>query len=152
MIGGLKDTFPTRTRTEGFLEEIKKNELTTRDEWIIYTSYNEEGGYRAMSRLLKSGDLPTAIFCHSDMIAIGAIKAINDAGYSVPDDISVIGFDDVEISTYINPGLTTVRQDSYSMGNQAANLLKTMMENPDAGAEPIVLPVELVIRESCKKI
>ncbi len=105
-----------------------------------------------MTRMLKSRELPTAVFCHSDMIAIGAIKAIKDSGYSVPDDFSVIGFDDVEVSTYINPGLTTVRQDSYSMGNQAANLLKSMMENPGARVEPIVLPVDLIIRESCKKI
>lgn len=152
MIGGLKDTFPTKTRSEGFFAETKINGLTVRDEWIIYTSYNEEGGYRAMTRMLKSRELPTAVFCHSDMIAIGAIKAIKDSGYSVPDDFSVIGFDDVEVSTYINPGLTTVRQDSYSMGNQAANLLKSMMENPGARVEPIVLPVDLIIRESCKKI
>lgn len=151
MIAG-EVTFPTKCRSKGFLEEINNLHMTTKTDWIVNTSYSEEGGYKAMTEMLKRKDLPTAFFCHSDMIAIGAMKAIKDTGYSVPDDFSIIGFDDVEISSYINPNLTTIKQDTYLMGDTAADILQTMMNNPDKTSNPFVLPVELVVRESCKKI
>jgi len=152
MIAGPEDTMPTEYRTKGFSQRIKELNINSRKEWNTNTSFNEEGGYNAMNELLEQKELPTAFFCQSDMIAIGAMKAIKEAGYSVPDDFSIVGFDGLEIGSYMTPNLTTVRQDSYLMGDKAANLLGTMIDNPKEKVSPLVLPVELVVRESCKKI
>ncbi len=152
MIAGLEDTMPTKCRTEGFNQRIEELNLQSRKEWTINTFFNEEGGYNAMNELLKQEELPTAFFCHSDMIAIGAMKSIKEAGYRIPDDFSIVGFDGLEIGSYMTPNLTTVRQDSYLMGDKAANILSNMMDNPEKKVSPLTLPVELVIRESCKKI
>ena len=151
MIAG-EDTFPSQYRSRGFREEIAKLDMCTKDSWIAAeTSFNEEGGYREMKKILIQKELPTAFFCHSDMIAIGAMKAIRDAGYSVPDDFSIIGFDDLEISSIINPNLTTIKQDTYLMGNMAADTLLNMMKEPDSDNNPLILPVELIRRESCRE-
>lgn len=152
MIAGLENTMPTKYRTEGFNQCIREHNLDSRKEWKINTFYSEEGGYSAMNELLKQEELPTAFFCHSDMIAIGAMKAIKNAGYKVPDDFSIVGFDDLGISSYMTPNLTTIRQDSYLMGDKAANLLLEMINNPEGKVSPQILPVELIVRESCKKI
>lgn len=152
MIAGLENTMPTKHRTEGFLQRVKELNLVSREEWITNTFYSEESGYHAMNELLKHDKLPTAFFCHSDMIAIGAMKAIKDAGYKIPDDFSIIGFDGLEIGCYMTPNLTTIRQDSYAMGDKAADLLMEMISNSDVKVSPVVLPVELIVRESCKKI
>ncbi|NLM96116.1 MAG: LacI family transcriptional regulator [Halanaerobiaceae bacterium] len=152
MIAG-EDTFPSQCRSRGFREEIARLGMCTKEKWIAAeTSFNEEGGYREMKKILKQKELPTAFFCHSDMIAIGAMKAIQDAGYSVPGDFSIIGFDDLEISSIINPALTTIKQDTYLMGNMAADILFKMMKENERETEPLVLPVELVKRESCRAI
>lgn len=151
MIAG-EDTFPSQYRSRGFREEIAKLNMCTKDKWIAAeTSFNEEGGYQEMKKILKHKELPTAFFCHSDMIAIGAMKAIRDAGYSVPADFSIIGFDDLEISSIINPNLTTIKQDTYLMGNMAADTLFKMMKESESDNNPLILPVELIRRESCRE-
>ncbi|WP_286170284.1 substrate-binding domain-containing protein [Halocella sp. SP3-1] len=85
-------------------------------------------------------------------MAIGAMRAIEEAGFKVPDDFSLIGFDDIEASRYVRPALTTVAQNKEKMGSSIASLLINMIESPNAGNSPIILPVNLIERDSCKKI
>lgn len=151
MITGLQYTKPTQDRMRGYQQAVHNLQIPYRTEWIVNTEYSEVGGYKAMHQLLALMERPTAIFCHSDSIAIGAIKAIRDAGLNVPDDFSIVGFDDLMISSYIKPKLTTVRQDTYLMGSKAADLLSELINYSEKSISPIVLPTRLVERESTKK-
>ena len=102
--------------------------------------------------LLEHDDQPTAVLCFSDAIAVGFINAMQDSGRTVPDDISVVGFDDNPIATTTRPALTTVHQDSRAKGRAAAELLITALDRADATpskrARHLTLPTELVVRDS----
>ncbi|MEJ6951113.1 LacI family DNA-binding transcriptional regulator [Natronospora cellulosivora (SeqCode)] len=149
MITGIMHTCPAEDRYLGFEKEMNDLNLDINEKWILNTFFNEEGGYKSMEKILDMNDKPTAIFCQSDMIAIGAIKAIQNAGYSVPEDFSIIGFDGLEIGSYMTPALTTIKQDTYTMGDKAADLLLTMINKPEKKVSHVKLPVELIERESC---
>ncbi|MBA2133395.1 LacI family DNA-binding transcriptional regulator [Capillibacterium thermochitinicola] len=150
MIMGLTSTKTTQDRLEGFQLAFRELNLTCDPEWLVNGEYTEEGGYRAMRHLLQKKERPTAIFCQSDLMAIGAIRAIEEAGGKVPDDFSIIGFDDIEVSRYLRPGLTTMRQDKMAMGRSAAELILQMIHEPQSNFRPVILPVEVVERESCR--
>lgn len=152
MIMGLTSTKTTQDRLIGFQMALQELKLFYNPRWLVNGDYTEEGGYLGMKRLLKNEQLPTAIFCQGDNMAIGAMRAIEDAGYKVPDDFSVIGFDDIEVSRYVKPGLTTIKQNKLGMGKSAAELLLKMINEPYGACLPIVLPVEVVERESCRKL
>lgn len=152
MIMGHRVTKPAQDRLIGFQKEIDELNLTYNPKWIVGTEFGENGGYLAMKELLKLEDRPTAIFCQGDEIAIGAMKAIEEKGYNVPDDFSLIGFDDIEISRYITPGLTTIRQDKLTMGRKAAELLLEIINNPYRTYPPIILPTKLIERDSCRPL
>ena len=110
-----------------------------------------ESGRIAMEELLKLDTLPTAVFVAGDNFAIGAMDAIKAHGLSVPEDISVVGFDDIEMAKYLTPALTTVRQDTYVLGKRAADMLIYCIEG-GTEIQQAVIPVELVIRESCRPL
>ncbi|MFW5981548.1 MAG: LacI family DNA-binding transcriptional regulator, partial [bacterium] len=146
------DTRPAEDRYLGFKKEMQALDIEINEDWIVNTFFNEEGGYESMEKILAMDKKPSAIFCQSDMIAIGAIKAIKNAGYTVPDDFSVIGYDGLEIGNYMTPALTTIKQDTYTMGEKAADLLITMIDKPRKNINPVNLPVDLIVRDSCKKV
>lgn len=152
MIMGLTSTKTTQDRLIGFQMALQELKLSYNSKWLVNGDYTEEGGYLGMNQLLQNKQLPTAVFCQGDNMAIGAMKAIEEAGYKVPDDFSVIGFDDIEVSRYVKPGLTTIRQDKLEMGRSAAELLLKMINEPYGTYLPLILPVEVVERESCRRI
>src|ERR1700691_3090706 len=120
--------------------------------WSMKTGYHPmapEIGYKPMQALLKKTRDFTAIFCFNDIAAIGAIRALKDAGLSVPGDVSVVGFDDILSAAYYSPSLTTVRQPLFEMGKRGAEVLLYRIANRDKEypAEIVVAP-ELVVRES----
>jgi LacI family transcriptional regulator len=115
---------------------------------------NEKGGYTAAQKLLTSPTPPTALFCANDYIAIGAMKALRDMGLRVPEDVSVLGFDDSEMLDYLDCPLTTGRQHKHKLGEQAANILVMRMREDEGEGEKmpflnISLRPELVERDSC---
>jgi LacI family transcriptional regulator len=120
--------------------------------WSMKTGYHPmapEIGYKPMKALLEKTRDFTAIFCFNDISAIGAIRALKDAGLSVPGDVSVVGFDDIQSAAYSTPSLTTVRQPLAEMGTRGAQVLLERIANRDAPfAAEIVMAPELVIRES----
>ncbi|HTZ90729.1 MAG TPA: LacI family DNA-binding transcriptional regulator [Alloacidobacterium sp.] len=112
-------------------------------------SWSPGVGYDPMRDLLARTRDFTAIFCFNDISAIGVIRAIYDAGLSVPEDVSVVGFDDIMSAAYHKPSLTTVRQPLREMGRQGAQVLLDMISNPENQfPEEIVMPPELIVRES----
>jgi LacI family transcriptional regulator len=116
---------------------------------IQRVDFTEEGGYAGMQRLLALPTRPTAIFAANDMMALGAMLAIQEAGLSVPQDIAVVGFEDISTARLVNPPLTTVAQFQVELGRRAAELLFERLN----GAVPphgrtIEMPYQLVIRKS----
>ena len=122
------------------------------DGWSMKTGHHPmapEIGYKPMQSLLKKTHDFTAIFCFNDIAAIGAIRALKDSGLSVPGDVSVVGFDDIQSAEYATPSLTTVRQPLFEMGRRGAKvLLERIADREKAFAAEIVMTPELVVRES----
>ncbi len=120
--------------------------------WSMKTGYHPmapEIGYKPMQALLEKSRGFTAVFCFNDIVAIGAIRALNDAGISVPADISVVGFDDILSAAYFTPALTTVRQPLFEMGQRGAQVLLERIANREKEfPSEIVMPPEFIVRES----
>jgi LacI family transcriptional regulator len=144
-------TFAGEKRMQGYMQAMQKLGLPIQAQRVVQGSYDYtvESGRIAMEELLKSDTLPTAVFVAGDNLAVGAIGAIKAHGLSVPEDISVIGFDDIEMAKYLTPALTTVRQDTYVLGKRAADMLIYSIEG-GTEVQMAVIPVELVIRDSCR--
>jgi DNA-binding LacI/PurR family transcriptional regulator len=110
--------------------------------------YRRADGYRAARELLELDPRPDAIFCYSDLLAMGAIRAVFDAGLSVPEDVAIIGIDDIEEGRYSRPSLTTVSLDTPFIAHHAVARLLARIEDPDAPAGEVVAPHAIVVRES----
>ena len=125
---------------------------------LIYEPYIQEGvfqissGYEMACNLINGGKLPTAIFAASDPIAFGAIKAFTEHGIRVPEDISIVGFDDINMAQFSAPPLTTVSAPAYHMGMYGASILQHLLREHPGPALKIKLPCKLVVRNSCKAI
>ncbi len=115
---------------------------------ILESSFGIEGGAMAAGRLLDESDPPTAIFAFNDNTAIGAMRVARERGLRVPEDISIVGFDDSEQSAIVYPSLTTVRQPLAEMGRMAVSLLLRLLDNQRLEALHIELKTRLVVRES----
>lgn len=112
--------------------------------------YSEESGYRAGERLLAARRRPDAVFAANDMMAIGCLSAFNEAGVKVPDEIALVGFDDIPIARYMHPPLTTVRVRITELGQAALERLVEQMQAPEpAGADVTILACDVVVRASC---
>ncbi|MBW5448650.1 substrate-binding domain-containing protein [Cohnella sp. CFH 77786] len=149
LISDMPESYVGRLRLEGYRKGLRQAGLPDTEDYIAYGDYSRERGCAAMQTLLAKPAKPTAVVCCSDYAALGAIDAARDAGLSVPDDISVIGFDDLEIARNVRPALTTVRQDMLSIGRKSVELLDEMIQNPDCPAPAVIFPTELIIRETC---
>lgn len=144
--------YAARHRFEGYLQAIRSAGIEVNPELIKTGDFTEESGYRAMEELLDLQKRPTAVFAGNDVIAYGAIKAIKDRGLKIPEDISIVGFDDDYLSRYLNPPLTTVAVPAGGLGSEAAILLINMIENPESIRSHLkILPSHFSLRGSCKK-
>jgi DNA-binding LacI/PurR family transcriptional regulator len=135
-------------RFTGYKKALLDLKLPFRKEWIIYGKFSKEEAYKASKELFKSKKLPTAIFCSDDYMAIGVMESIKESGLSVPGDISVIGFDNIELSSYLKPSLTTVNQPIYEIGKKSTEYLLDLIEGKRTPPIHEFLDVDLVIRES----
>lgn len=115
-------------------------------------AFNSDSGYQMMSELLAQNTLPTAIFAASDLIAIGAMKAIHEHGLSIPEDLSLIGFDDIQMAEFTTPSLTTLHAPSYEIGQYGAKLLCQILKPGGACGMRVQLPCKLVERNSLRQI
>lgn len=133
---------------------VKKNNLAREDSLVQISNLRDYGGgYDAMNKLLSTKNRPTAIFATNDIAAIGAYRAAKKKGIRIPEDLSLIGFDDIEASSHLETPLTTVSQPIDKMGKMAVNILVEKSERKDSRKlREIVLEPKLVIRESCGKI
>lgn len=129
--------------------ERELRELGLYDESFVVKAYwSSNGGYDAMKRLLKQSTRPTACFIGSDPMTVGALRALHEHGLKVPEDMAIVGFDDIEISAYLNPPLTTVRAHTEQMGRAAVQLLLERIEGREAAVH-MTINTTLIVRESC---
>jgi DNA-binding LacI/PurR family transcriptional regulator len=135
-------------RCLGFRETLQEAEIAFESDMIVEGDWSASTGYDALMALSQTGRMPTAIFAQNDRIAIGAMRAARDLGLSIPALLSVIGVDDMPLASYFDPPLTTVRQDMFAIGREAARLLIRAIEQPDAPRQQMQLPAELVVRNS----
>jgi LacI family transcriptional regulator len=147
-ISGQLDYIAGRDRFEGYQQGLKMYELPYSTSYIQFGRYTIKGGYEAMNNLLELPNRPSAIICTSDLMAIGAIDAIEVSGLNVPRDISVIGFDNTLVAEIHKPGLTTVNQNIATMGTKAIEYLILMIEDKDYSPPVITQPVDLIVRKS----
>lgn len=120
--------------------------------YIQEEAFTIESGYQMMQKLLESDDVPTALIASSDPIAFGALHALSDKGIQVPQDISLIGFDDTSLSSFTSPPLTTIHAPAYDMGSFGANIVFNILRQHPATAMKIQLPCQLMERQSCRKL
>jgi len=137
-------------RFEGYKKALIESNLAFDDRLCVEGDFTENGGYYAAQRLLAHK--PDAIFSSSDLMAVGALRAVREAGLSIPEDIAIVGFDDLPPASRATPSLTTVRQPIQRMGSR---LVETLLDILEKGADPprrIIMETELVIRASCGAI
>jgi LacI family transcriptional regulator len=150
-ITGQLETKPGVDRLKGYRQALQATGLAYRDEYVAYGDFYVESGRRAMADLLSLDEPPTAVFAASDMMALGAIRAAGDAGLNVPADLSVVGFDDIQLADHMNPPLTTLRQDKAGLGVAAGTALMRLIDGQQDAVQPsTVLPVELIRRGSTR--
>lgn len=149
-ISGDMSQYTAVEKLEGYKRALKDAHLDIKDSLINKGDYTENSGYAAARELLTTAS-PTAIFAANDSMAIGAYRAINEAGLKIPEDISVIGFDNIEIAKYLQPPLTTVSTSVFQVVSAAVdNLIRSNEEDMDISA-CYRIPVELIARDSCRR-
>lgn len=152
MVGQIKENGVMKKRLLGYQQALEEFGVPFRQEYVLEGQIDYESGI-ALSQCLLARKLPTtAIVAAADILAIGAMKGLYEAGLRVPEDYSVIGFDDLEISQYLTPGLTTVRQQISLKGQKAVELLLKHIEDPTLSKQEEILPLQLVERGSVRKI
>jgi len=151
-IGGVEGYLNNTERFEGLKRAMRDAGLDMKKQYTRSGDWTFEGGYSTMKELLNWPEKPTAVFAANDMMALGAVKAAADAGFSVPEDISVVGFDNIEQCGHSSPSLTTVGADVGLIAKQTLKSLLELIADPGAPAVKIVIPVELFTRGSVKEI
>jgi LacI family transcriptional regulator len=139
-------------RYEGYKKALQEAGFSLQENYVKMGYLKYEGGYRAMISFLKEPSPPTAVFCANDMMALGAIDACKEKGVKVPQNIAVVGFDDMWIASLKTVQLTTVRQPRYQMGAKAVDFMIERIQGERGEIKRVMLPTKLVIRQTCGKI
>lgn len=140
-----------RDRYKGFKQAMAQHSLTVESYLVQEGDFSFESGFNLMKKFLALDVPPTAVFAANDEMAIGAIKAIKSKGLSVPEDISVVGFDDIKFASIFEPALTTIAQPSFEIGKKAMELLIKIINKDELEKNQYILEDKLVVRDSCKK-
>ncbi|WP_206541915.1 ribose operon transcriptional repressor RbsR [Winslowiella iniecta] len=147
-IVGPLDKTPARLRLEGYKRAMAAAGLPVLPGYIVDSDFEFQGGYNAMNQLLTLSEVPQAVFTSNDAMAVGVYHALYQAGLSVPQDVAVIGYDDIELARYLTPPLTTIHQPKDELGELAIDTLIHRLADPGASQQTLVLTPELVERAS----
>ena len=150
-ITGPLTTRSALNRLKGYQLALKNYNIEYDNELIGEGDFRIKGGYQVMKRFLKLTKLPTAIFAANDLLALGAMQAIQKKNFYIPEKFSVIGFNDIELASFVYPSLTTIRQPILEMGNLAVKMLLKIIIDNEFNQKKVILRPKLIIRESCKE-
>lgn len=149
MIGGPQRNYDATERLRGYRTALAESGIELDESLIVQGDFSELSGHGAVKQLLDLERRPTAIFAANDSMAIGALSALRENHVRVPDDMAVAGFDDIPLARYMNPPLSTVHVDISQLGERAAALLLSSLQNDNRSHEQLQLSTTLVIRASC---
>ncbi|MGR3763161.1 LacI family DNA-binding transcriptional regulator [Rossellomorea sp. NS-SX7] len=148
-VSGPYNSHDNELRFKGYQSALEKHGIEYRSKWKVSGGFTREGGYQATKMIIAQKDVPQAIFYANDEMAIGGLQALNEKKLSVPDDISIIGFDDIQLSEYVSPPLTTMRQPKYEAGALAVHLIFQVLSKEKVDPN-YKLTTELIERKSVK--
>jgi DNA-binding LacI/PurR family transcriptional regulator len=152
MISGPVRTTPGRQRAKGYFDALKERSLDLPREYFVESDFTESGGYFAMDKVLGLSPTPTAVFVANNLMTLGALRLMRDRNVSIPSQMSVIGFDDIDTAELLNPPLTTIARNAFEQGAIAMQLMTRLLEEgSDVVAERSMVNVRLVERASCAK-
>ena len=139
-----------RHRLRGYLDFLSERGIAEVEQWIFHGNWSEHSGYAGFSHLVNLKDPPTAIFCSNDLMAIGAMRAAADLGVGIPETVSIVGYDDIRLASFVNPRLTTIHQPIDRVGKTAAELLLRLLSGQSDQPQQVTLQPELIVRKSCE--
>ena len=148
-INGPAEISVAQERLAGYYDALREASLTPRDFLVIHSDFRQEGGHAAMGQLLRLAKPPRAVLIANNLMALGALQAIHERGLRIPDEVAVLGFDDMPWATSLRPPLTAVAQPAEEIGRTAAQLLLDRLNDPSRMARQVILPATLVVRASC---
>ncbi|MFC4600632.1 LacI family DNA-binding transcriptional regulator [Cohnella hongkongensis] len=147
-ISNSSSSYDHKLRYKGYMQALNDYGYKSASNLNVNGKFTIDDGYRATKLLIAQRNLPDAIFYANDEMAVGGMQAFKESGIRVPEEISVIGFDDILLAEYMNPPLTTIRQPKYEVGSLAAHLILQLLDGKSIDHE-YMLPTELVVRKSC---
>lgn len=151
-IAGPEDMPLCHYRQQGYVQALRRNGITVDPHYIARGNFTFEAGANALEQLLAQPVPPTAVFCHSDVMALGALSLAKRRGLKVPDDLSIVGFDNIALSEFCDPPLTTVSQPRFDIGREGMLLLLEQMQGHNVNSGSRLLDCELIVRGSTQKI
>jgi len=140
---------PSARRITGYQQALRDANLVVEPELIVSGDFHPESGWKLGRTMLSEKNAPKAIFACNDLMAMGVLRAATELGLQVPGDLAMVGYDDIELASYTNPPLTTVKQPKFEMGVAALNFLISRIQNKQSAPQSVLLPVSMVIRSSC---
>lgn len=149
--GDLDSNFDKNNLVDFRFRDYKKS-LADRGQDLVYVrNFTPQSGYEAIKEALKSGSFPEALIAANDAMAIGALKAFKEAGIKVPEEVSLISFNDTTAAEFANPALTSVHVETLQMGRASVKVMIDLLDDDEAGTYKVTFPTKLVYRESCSK-
>ncbi|CAM2824973.1 LacI family DNA-binding transcriptional regulator [Paenibacillus sediminis] len=148
-LSGPVNSYNNQKRLVGFKRALEEADIAFQSAINVQGHFTEHGGYQVMKSLLMSKNVPDAIFSANDEMAIGAIQALTEAGIRVPQDVAIVGFDDIRLSSYIRPALSTIGHPKQEWGTVATHVVFQTLQDPSEQSRSIMLDTELIIRDSC---
>jgi DNA-binding LacI/PurR family transcriptional regulator len=151
-VGGMKHLSVMHEREQGYLVALQKHNLPLVADYLRQGDNRQNGGYSAVCELLSLEFPPTAILIANNLMTLGGLQAIHESGLEIPEQISLIGFDDMDWASSLRPPLTVVAQPAYEMGETAATILLDRIRNPEQPPRIVLLDTRLIIRASCRDL
>ena len=152
VITGNREAPSTEQRLKGYRKALAKAGIEFNENLVFYGEYTLESGSVTTEKILKSDQNPTAILCMCDETALGSLYTLKSQGINVPEDISVVGFDDIKFARYFSPALTTIAQPVDEIGKQCVELLLNIIDGKALSQPSVILPHKLIVRDSTKSL
>lgn len=149
---GLEDSDVGKSRYAGYQHGLRKNNITLDESLVIRGNYSYQAGIEGAEYLLTLDSLPTALICANDSMALGAIQRFSQEGFNIPQDMSIIGFDDIDVASQIVPSLTTIAAPIDEIAKHAFSILKDLIDGKNIEHQHIALPAHLIKRDSCTNV
>jgi DNA-binding LacI/PurR family transcriptional regulator len=149
IIAGTQYLSPGRERLQGCKDALAEFGIPVEDTLIEIGNFKLESGYELTKKLMQDDNPPDVIFAANNLMTMGAMRALHDLGVSIPEQVALIGFDDMPWAQDLNPALTAVSQPGYELGSQAVQLLLKRIEHPESAYQKVTLQPRLIVRQSC---